>query len=55
MVPINKEMLDTDIMTKEEVDWLDEYHQEVYKNILPLMKSKREQDWLKKATDPVVS
>ena len=53
MVPIDKEMLETTIMTKEEIMWLDEYHQEVYKQILPLMKTQEERDWLKQATEPV--
>jgi len=53
MVPIDKEMLFMEIMSKEEIAWLDEYHQEVYKQILPLMKTQEEKDWLKAATDPV--
>lgn len=54
MVPIDKQLLDVSIMTKEEIAWLDAYHQEVYKNILPFMKTEHEQKWLKKVTDPVV-
>ena len=53
MVPICKELLDVQIMTQDEIGWLDGYHREVYKNILPLMKTQYEKDWLKKATDPV--
>eukprot|EP01083_Nonionella_stella_P192388 711188_1 len=54
MVPIDKELLDVKIMTREEIEWLDEYHKDVYQNILPLMKTQYEKDWLKKATDAVV-
>ena len=54
MVPIDKELLDTKIMTKDEIAWLDAYHQDVYKNISSYMQTQYEKDWLKKATEPIV-
>ena len=53
MVPIDKQLLDLNIMTNDEISWLNKYHQNVYKNILSYMKTEYEKNWLKKATDPI--
>lgn len=53
MVPIDKQLLDLNIMTKQEIEWLNDYHKTVYQNILPFMKTEYEKNWLKLATDPL--
>ena len=33
MIPIQKNLIDTSLMSKEELDWLDDYHQEVFEKV----------------------
>ena len=40
-------------MTKDEIKWLNNYHKDVYKNILPFMKTEYEKNWLKTATEAI--
>ena len=47
LVPIEKELIDYDILTKYEKDYLLKYHLEVYSKIAPFLK-KREKKWLAK-------
>merc|ERR1712127_656887 len=37
MIPIQKNLIDTKLMTNDEFDWLDRYHQEVFDNVFPLL------------------
>jgi len=53
MVPICKELIAEELMTSEEVAWLDAYHREVFEKIAPLMKTQYEKEWLKQATAPM--
>lgn len=50
MIPIQKNLIDIKLMTLDELDWLDNYHAEVYGKVAPLL----EEDspglaWLKKS------
>ena len=37
MIPIQKNLIDVSLMTKEELDWLDSYHEEVFAKVSPLL------------------
>lgn len=37
MIPIQKNLIDLELMTSKELDWLDRYHEEVWKNVSPLL------------------
>jgi len=37
MIPIQKSLIKTELMTDVEMDWLDEYHDTVWKNVSPLL------------------
>ena len=52
LCPIDKKAITIEIMTDEEVTWLNEYHQMVYDRLCPLL-DKDEQTWLKEATTPI--
>ena len=52
LCPIDKKAIAMEIMTDEELTWLNEYHQMVYNRLRPLL-DKDEQTWLKEATTPI--
>ena len=37
MIPIQKNLIDLDLMTDTELDWLDSYHEEVMQKVSPLL------------------
>eukprot|EP01079_Euglenida_sp_SAG-EU17-18_P005228 gene5228-5290_t len=53
MAPIQKEMLDPDMLTLEEVFWLNEYHEQVLDRISPLIDDAECKKWLEKACAPM--
>ena len=46
LFPIDTTLIDFPLLTKEEVDWLNEYHQVVYDQLAPLL-NEDEKAWLK--------
>jgi Xaa-Pro aminopeptidase len=54
MIPIQKNLIVVSMMTKDELDWLDAYHEEVFQKVAPLM----DEDsagfrWLTKACEKI--
>lgn len=47
LFPIDKQLIDNELLTKHEIDWLDNYHQKVFKGLSPLLE-KSEIKWLTK-------
>lgn len=47
--PIDKRLIDRELLNNEECDWLNAYHAQVYERISPHLKTS-EQQWLKEAT-----
>lgn len=52
LVPFDVRGLDLNIMTDEEIDWLNAYHQRVYETISPRLTAE-EAAWLKEKTAPI--
>mmetsp|Transcript_23621 Transcript_23621/g.35433 ORF Transcript_23621/g.35433 Transcript_23621/m.35433 type:complete len:270 (+) Transcript_23621:1561-2370(+) len=53
-VPIQTKCIDFDLLTDEEIDWLNTYHESVWKKISPRIKDEMvAMDWLFEATKPV--
>ena len=52
LCPIDKKAIAIEIMTDEELVWLNEYHQMVYDRLCPFL-SEEENAWLKEATSPL--
>ncbi|MCI6730855.1 MAG: aminopeptidase P family protein [Lachnospiraceae bacterium] len=48
MAPIDKDAIDWSLMTAEEIEWLNQYHQKVYDTISPAL-NEEERNWLKEA------
>jgi len=52
LVPIDTSCLDLELMTDDELQWLNDYHQKVYQQVAPLV-SERAKNWLEQKTQPV--
>jgi Xaa-Pro aminopeptidase len=52
LVPFDRRLIDTSMLTREEKAWLDAYHAEVRRKIEPLLKSD-DRPWLRHATAPI--
>lgn len=50
LVPICKNLLMKEIMTKEDIDWVNAYHKEIWSKVSPLLEGKDALNWLKQAT-----
>ena len=52
IVLIQKNLIDVNLMTEEELNWIDGYHKEVLENVAPcLEEGTPEYAWLKKACE----
>jgi len=52
LCPIDLRLVKKELLTAREVDWLNGYHQNVFKTLAPLL-DEPEVDWLKKATQEI--
>lgn len=50
--PIDKRLILTDLLTREEIHWLDTYHGVTRDKLMPLISDPAVQDWLVHATEP---
>jgi Xaa-Pro aminopeptidase len=54
MIPIQKNLIKLDLMTKQELDWLDAYHAEVFGKISPLLEpDSPAMKWLQKSCEKI--
>lgn len=51
--PIDKTAIDETALTQQELDWINDYHAQVYDILSPHL-NETEQDWLSDATSPIV-
>lgn len=49
LCPIDTRMIDASIMTPQEKQWLNSYHERVKQTLTPLLENKPDRDWLAKA------
>ena len=50
--PIDKRLILTDLLTREEIHWLDTYHADTRNKLMPLVSDPSVQAWLVQATEP---
>jgi Xaa-Pro aminopeptidase len=50
--PIDKNLIDVSLLTREEKDWLNHYHEEVFKKLSPLVEEPV-LSWLEEATSAI--
>ncbi len=53
LFPIDREPIVAEMLTEEEVQWLDSYHLQVYKSLLPMLTDDADRDWLRVNTLPL--
>lgn len=53
--PIDRRLILPELMTREELDWLNAYHAEVAEKLMPLVESEETRAWLRQATAPITS
>jgi len=54
MIPIQKNLIDVDLMTTAELDWLDAYHKEVKAKVAPLLEpDSPAMKWLEKSCEKI--
>lgn len=56
LVPLQKSLMDTAIMTPEEIRWVDAYHEDIRGKIGPLIKARNDSglsEWFEDATSPL--
>ena len=51
-VPIDRYLVVQELLTREELQWLDSYHERTREELLPLMADEQSRNWLIKATEP---
>lgn len=55
MAPIQQKLIDATLLTSEEVEWLNAYHQEVHDKLQPLLKDDAQAyEYLVRETNPIV-
>ena len=52
LCPINTDLVDKSLMSREQVSWLNDYHKRVYRELAPRL-DRVHRTWLKKATRPI--
>lgn len=51
--PIDKRAIEVNLLTKPELNWLNQYHQKVWDEVSPLIKDEATHQWLAQATSPL--
>ncbi len=52
-VPIQKSLMDLRLLSSEEISIINSYHEDIIKNIYPLLLTDCAKKWLKDATSPI--
>jgi Xaa-Pro aminopeptidase len=52
-IPIQKKMIIKELLTNDEINWINNYHSEVYNRIVPILRTDRAKEWLLVATQPL--
>jgi Xaa-Pro aminopeptidase len=53
LFPIDQHLINFDLLSNTEIDWLNEYHQRVYSTIAPKL-NEYEREWLSKKCNPYI-
>jgi Xaa-Pro aminopeptidase len=51
--PVDRHLIDIDMLNKDELRWINDYHESVYKNISPLLSDGEILEWLKLQCEPL--
>lgn len=48
--PYDRRLIEVDLLTSEEIGWINDYHAKVRDTIMPLLREEKDRDWLLRAT-----
>jgi len=51
LVPIQKKLIDWELLSKQEKEWINDYHRECREKVGPLLSGVHEKEWFDKATE----
>ena len=54
MVPLDKRLIDTSIMNKNQIKWVNQYHKNVYNKLIGYMDNDIQKEYLKQTTSPLL-
>lgn len=49
-IPIQHKLMDLSLLAPKEISWIDEYHQQIFDKVGPLVRTDRAKRWLQRAT-----
>jgi Xaa-Pro aminopeptidase len=52
LAPFDQRLIEPSVLTQEEVDWIDNYHEQVYRELSPRLGGP-DVEWLRQATRPL--
>lgn len=55
LCPIEIDLIQPELLTSEQINWLNDYHEQVYQEISPLLLDDATVNWLRNATLPIVA
>ena len=50
--PIDRDLIDSSMLNRKELDWINSYHQKVYENLAKFL-NLEEKNWLQNVTNPL--
>ena len=53
-IPIQKKLIKLELLTTFEIEWLNNYHAEIFEQVFPILKTTRAKEWLKTSCAPIV-
>lgn len=53
LVPLQRKLFCHQLLSREDVAWIDAYHAKVCAEVMPLMRTQRGREWLEEATLPL--
>ncbi|HHV42855.1 MAG TPA: aminopeptidase P family protein [Clostridiaceae bacterium] len=52
-VPMDRELIDTDMLSEEEIKWINDFHAQVLAKVEPLLTDEEEKEWLRETCAPL--
>ena len=53
-IPLQKKMIQVDLLTDQELAWVNDYHRKVLERVTPYLKTDKARTWLRTVTTPLL-
>lgn len=54
LCPYDRRLIDTELLTPEEIEWINRYHAKVESRLLPLLQDESEKEWVKRNCEAIL-